>query len=121
MSMLQKGIRGAISVEENTTESIGENTRLLLEKIIQENGLKMEEIVSVMFTATKDLTKVYPARIAREMGFSQVPLMCLQEMHVEYSLERCLRVLITINCSPEREVRHVYLKKATKLRPDIAG
>lgn len=117
--MIQKAIRGAISVEENTIDSIVENTRILLEKISAENNLQNNEIVSIIFSATKDLTKIYPAKIAREIGFSDVPLMCLQEMSVEYSLEKCIRVLITINCDSARKIRHVYLKKATKLRPDI--
>lgn len=118
--MIQKGIRGAISVEENTEESIIENTKILLEKILEENVLDMEHVVSVVFSSTKDLTKVYPAKVAREVGFSSVPLMCLQEMYVEYSLEKCIRVLITINCDKNHKIKHVYLKKAAKLRPDIA-
>lgn len=117
--MVQKAIRGAISVEENTEESIIINTKILMEKIIKENDLLMENIVSVMFSVTKDLTKIYPAKVAREIGFSNVPLMCLQEMYVEYSLEKCIRVLITINSENNFPVKHVYLKKAKKLRPDI--
>lgn len=117
--IIQKGIRGAISVEENSVESITHNTRILLETMINENQLSNEEMVSVLFTATSDLTKIYPAKIAREFGLTDVPLMCLQEMYVEGSLEKCLRVLITINCRPERSVSHFYLKKAAELRPDL--
>ena len=117
--MIQKGIRGAISVEENTEESIKENTKILMGKILEENIIEMDDIVSVVFSATKDLTKVYPAKIAREIGFSSSPLMCLQEMYVEYSLEKCIRVLITINCEKNHKIKHIYLKKAAKLRPDI--
>lgn len=117
--MSQKAIRGAISVEENTEDSIIINTKLLMEKIIEENELVMEDIVSVLFSVTRDLTKIYPAKVAREIGFSSVPLMCLQEMYVEYSLEKCIRVLITINCQEGYRAKHVYLKKAAKLRPDI--
>jgi monofunctional chorismate mutase len=117
--MIQKGIRGAVSVEENTEESIITNTKLLLNKILDENSFKMEDVVSVIFSATRDLTKIYPAKVARDTGFSNVPLICLQEMYVEYSLEKCIRVLITINCGKDTEIKHVYLKKAAKLRPDI--
>lgn len=121
MYMLQKAIRGAISVEENTEESVITNTKILMEKIIEDNKLVMENIVSVIFSVTKDLTKIYPAKVAREIGFSNVPLMCLQEMYVEYSLEKCIRVLITINSEENLPIKHVYLKKAGKLRPDIQG
>lgn len=117
--MIQKGIRGAVSVEENTEESIITNTKLLLNKILEDNSFKMEDVVSVIFSATRDLTKIYPAKVARDTGFSSVPLICLQEMYVEYSLEKCIRVLITINCEKDTEIKHVYLKKAAKLRPDI--
>jgi len=117
--MIQKGIRGAISVEENTEQSITENTKILLDKILEDNIIDMENVVSVIFSATKDLTKIYPAKIARELGFSSVPLMCLQEMFVEYSLEKCIRVLITVNFEENCKINHVYLKKAAKLRPDI--
>lgn len=119
--MLQKGIRGAISVEENTEKSIIANTRILIEKIVEENQIVMENVVSIIFSVTKDLTKIYPAKVAREIGFSNTPLMCLQEMYVEYSLEKCIRVLVTINCEKDFKVNHIYLKKAKKLRPDIIG
>ncbi len=117
--MIQRGIRGAISVEENTEELITLNTKILLEKIIEENKIDLDNIVSVIFSATKDLSKIYPAKVARDLGFSSVPLMCLQEMHVEYSLKKCIRVLITINCEKDFKIKHIYLKKAAKLRPDI--
>ena len=118
--IIQKGIRGAITVEENTADSIAANTRMLLEQLISDNQLSNEDMVSVLFTATADLTKVYPAKVAREFGLSDVPLMCLQEMYVEESLEKCLRVLITINCKPERKITHSYLKEAVRLRPDLS-
>lgn len=118
--MLQKAIRGAITVEENTEEAIRENTKLMLKKIMEENQLDSQDIVSVIFTATRDLTKIYPARVAREMGLTLVPLMCIQEMYVENSLEKCLRLLVTINCEKNFKIKHVYLKKAAALRPDLS-
>ncbi len=118
--MLQKAIRGAITVEENTEESIVENTKNVLEKIIKDNQLKSHDMVSVIFTATRDLTKIYPARVARDLGLTSVPLMCMQEMYVENSLEKCIRLLITINCEKDFKVKHVYMKGAAALRPDLS-
>lgn len=115
-----KAIRGAITVEKNTRQEILDNTKRLLSAIIDKNSLRYEDIVSVIFTATKDLDAVYPAVAAREMGMTQVPLMCCQEMYVEDSLEKCIRVLIHAYLDDDRVPHHVYLEKAINLRPDIA-
>lgn len=117
--MIQRAIRGAITVEENTKESIGENTKIMIEKILADNELKQEDIVSIIFSATRDLDKIYPARIARDLGLTQPALFCLQEMYVENSLEKCIRVLLTINCEESFKAKHVYLKGAASLRPDL--
>lgn len=115
-----KAIRGAITVEKNTRQEILDNTKRLLSAIIDKNSLRYKDIVSVIFTATKDLDAVYPAVAAREMGMTQVPLMCCQEMYVEGSLEKCIRVLIHAYLDDDRVPHHVYLEKAINLRPDIA-
>ncbi len=113
-------IRGAITVEKNSKECIIENTRLLLEDIIKSNDLLLENIVSVIFTATKDIDAVYPAVAAREIGIVQAGLMCMQEMYVEGSLEMCVRVLVNVECDrKQKNMRHIYLKGAVKLRPDL--
>ncbi len=115
-----RGIRGAITVKANEKKQILKNTKLLIKKIIDENNIKNEEIVSIIFTATSDLDKEYPAVAARKLGFVQIPLMCCQEMFVKDSLEKCIRILMHINrdCNLE-EINHIYLKKAKKLRPDL--
>ncbi len=114
-------IRGAITVEENTRENILYNSKLLLNEIIKKNNININSINSVFFTATKDITKVYPAVAAREIGICEAGLMCVQEMFVEGSLEMCIRVLITANIAiRQKDVKHVYMKNAKKLRPDLS-
>jgi chorismate mutase len=115
-----RGVRGAITVEENSSEAILEATRTLLETIVAENGMKAEEIASVIFTATADLDAVYPAVAARELGWVTVPLLCMQEMRVAGSLPRCIRVLLHWNTErAPAQIRHIYLGEAQRLRPDL--
>lgn len=115
-----RAIRGAITVEKNTREDILEASGELLKEIIELNEIETEELVSILFTATTDLDAVYPAVAAREMGLDWVPLLCFQEMEVQGSLARCIRVLVFIDRkSPQEEIKHVYLREAVKLRPDL--
>lgn len=114
-------VRGAITVENNTKEEILENTSLLLQEIIKKNNIKMKNVISIIFTATEDLNKVYPAVAARELGFTKCGLMCFQEMKVENSLTKCIRVMLFIKSNmSQAEVKHIYLRDAKKLRPDLS-
>lgn len=118
--MACRGIRGAICVEINDAGAIIAAARELLERIVAANDLAVEDIASVIFTATPDLDAAYPARAAREMGWVDVPLLCMQEMIVAGSLPRCIRVLVHWNTDlPSSEIRHVYLGKTRALRPDL--
>lgn len=113
-------IRGATTIRENTEEEIINETKKLLEKIISENKLKKNNVVSIIFSSTKDITKAYPARAARNLGFTDIGLMCFQEMFVEDSLKLCIRVMIFYNSESSREkYRHIYLNQAKNLRPDL--
>lgn len=116
-----RGIRGAITVEANEVEAIIVATRELLEHMVAANRVEVRDLAAVIFTATPDLDAAYPAQAAREMGWHHVPLLCMQEMGVAGSLSRCIRVLMLWNtdCDPE-EVRHIYLRQARILRPDLA-
>jgi chorismate mutase len=119
-----RGIRGATTVGRNQTKEILEATRTLLQAIVEKNRISADDvaknIVSVIFTTTADLDAVYPAVAAREMGWTDVPLLCMQEMHVEGSLRQCIRVLIQWNTERmQSEMRHVYLGGAQLLRPDL--
>lgn len=114
-----RGVRGAISVDENTRDCLLTTTRELLEGIIAANGIHPDDIASVWFTTTPDLTAEYPAIAARQLGWTEVALMCGHEMEVPHGLKMVVRVLIHWNTSLRNsEIRHVYLKEAVKLRPD---
>ncbi len=117
-----RGIRGAISVSADNADCILESTRTLLLVVQKANpGLRAEDIASVWFTTTPDLSAVAPARAARDLGWTLVPLMCSMEMPVEGSLPLVIRVLIHWNTElPQAAVHHVYLGTAVVLRPDLA-
>ena len=102
--MACRGIRGASSVDANDADAIVAATRGLLERIVSANDISVNDVASVIFTATPDLDAAYPARAAREMGWVHVPLLCMQEMAVVGSLPRCIRVLLLWNTdrSPDR-------------------
>lgn len=119
--MICRGIRGAICAETNQADAILKATRLLLERLAAANDLSPTDIASVIFTTTADLDAAYPARAARELGWTRVPLLCMQEMSVVGSLQRCIRVLIHWNTERAmQEIQHVYLGEAQALRPDLA-
>jgi chorismate mutase len=121
VNMVCRGVRGAISVEKNEVETILTATRQLLEEMIQKNGIKQEDVASVFFTCTKELNTVYPARAARDLGWTSTSLMCMQEMDVAGSLEKCIRILIHWNTDKsQEEIKHIYMGEATKLRPDLS-
>jgi monofunctional chorismate mutase len=113
-------VRGAVTCAENSKEMILSETKKLLLDIISKNEIKIDDILAVFFTATNDLDKVYPAVAAREIGITEAALMCFQEMHVEGSLEKCVRVgVLAENGKSQREAVHVYIGEAAKLRPDL--
>jgi chorismate mutase len=115
-----RAIRGATTASANTVEAMREVVTELLDEIEGRNHLDPEDIVSVIFTATRDLDAIFPAAIARERPhWENVPLLDVQQMHVEQSLERCIRVLIQVNTlKPQTEICHPYLREAKNLRPD---
>ncbi|MFO7741717.1 MAG: chorismate mutase [Anaerolineae bacterium] len=118
--MICRGIRGAICAEANEVDAILTATHHLLSQIVAQNELSADDVSSVIFTVTPDLDAAYPARAARRMGWTKVPLLCLQEMAVEGNLPRCIRVLIHWNTNrPLDQIRHVYLGQARALRPDL--
>lgn len=113
-------IRGAITVQENTKQDILDSTKILLLAILENNQLKTEDVISIYFTGTKDLTAVYPAVAAREIGLTECSLICAQEMYIEGSLNMCIRVLLHVNSKHcQKDAKHVYLREAKSLRPDI--
>jgi chorismate mutase len=121
--MTTRGIRGAITVEADQPELIISATQELLGAIIKANpDLQIEEVASAIFTMTEDMASVHPALAARRMGWGYVPMLCAREIPVPGSLPRCIRVLIEWNTnSPQANIRHVYLREAVSLRPDLAN
>ena len=118
-----RGIRGATTVSADEPHLILQATRELLEEILEENkGMQPEDVASAIFTVTDDLASTFPAQAAREMGWSQVPMLCAREIPVSNSLARVIRVLVHWNTEiPQSEITHVYLREAVKLRPDLVA
>ncbi len=115
--MITKGIRGAITVEENTEEAIKKATIELLNELVKKNNIELSMISHVIFTLTQDLNAAFPAKFARiDLKWDNVAMMCFHELDVQNSLKKCLRVLIVINCRDEFEPEFVYLEGAKELR-----
>jgi chorismate mutase len=116
-----RGIRGAVQASTNTAEDILQSTRQLLLALIEANsGLMAEDIASVFFTVTEDLNAAYPAKAAREIGWTSVSLLCAREISVPGSLPRCIRILIHWNTQQsQNSIRPVYLGAASELRPEF--
>lgn len=113
--MKSVGIRGAITVEENSETSIKSATLELLGELVAKN--KIDSISHVFFTLTKDLNAAFPAKFARlDFGWDNVAMMCHQELDVPNSLEKCLRVLVVVNAQNDFTPEFVYLKGAEVLR-----
>ncbi|RAP34477.1 chorismate mutase [Candidatus Marinamargulisbacteria bacterium SCGC AG-439-L15] len=116
-----RGIRGATTVEENSEKAILSETKVLLKTMFSENGIDIDEVASIFFSLTPNLNATFPAQAARELGLTNTPLFCLQEVDVPDSLKSCIRLLIHVNTTKKQsEMTHVYLKKAVSLRPDQA-
>lgn len=115
--MISKGIRGAITVNENTSESIGSATIKLLQEMLKVNHIEQNDISHAIFTLTPDLNADFPAKYARiNLKWKDVPMMCFNELDVEGALPKCLRVLLVINCSENFEPEFVYMGGAQVLR-----
>lgn len=112
-----RAIRGAVTAE-NTVSDILKKTNELLSEIMNRNSLEIKDIDAIVFSLTSDLTAVYPARAAREMGFTETALFSVAEPNIDGSLKGCIRVLVLLNNDRER-LNFVYLGKAETLRPDI--
>ncbi len=116
-----RGVRGATTVTRNQKEEILEVTKELLSTMLEVNGIDTEDIASAWLTTTPDLYAEFPAVAARHIGWTQVPLMQSHEMSVPGMLPLCIRVLLHWNTEKtQSEIRHVYLREAARLRPDLS-
>ncbi|MDM5187807.1 chorismate mutase [Bacillus sp. DX4.1] len=117
-----RAIRGAITVKHNETGEILTATERLVKEIVNENGICPTDIVSVLISTTADINACFPAAALRRVeGFTYVPVMCVKEIEVPNALQKCIRVMMTVMTKQmQHEVKHVYLEKATELRPDLS-
>ncbi|MGP3955170.1 chorismate mutase [Nonomuraea sp. 3N208] len=116
-----RAIRGAIQVDANDRDSIVAGTTELVSAIMERNELTTDDVISVLFTATPDLTAEFPALAARKLGFHEVPLICCTEIDVPGALPRVVRLMAHVETDrPRAEIQHVYLRGAVALRQDIA-
>jgi chorismate mutase len=117
-----RGVRGATTVEEDTVAQVTERSQELMHELMARNGLVEDDLISVLFTATGDVTSTFPATAIREIGFGAVPLLCAAEVAVPGSMPLCIRVLLHVHTSRSRdEIKHVYLHGAQGLRDDLPG
>lgn len=114
-----RGIRGAITVSENTKEAIIAASKELLQNLMEANEVEISDVACILFTTTPDLNAAFPAAAARELGWTQVPLLCGYEINVPGSLSSCLRILVLFNTNKKNEeIIHVYLGDAVTLRDE---
>ncbi|HZW69054.1 MAG TPA: chorismate mutase [Pseudogracilibacillus sp.] len=118
---MMRGFRGATTVTANDEKEILVETEKLLRQMVDQNDIKPESISHVFFSVTDELNAVFPAKVSRQIeGWKHVPVMCMKEIDVENSLEKCIRVMLVAQTSlAQDEVEHIYLNDAIKLRPDL--
>jgi chorismate mutase len=115
-----RALRGATTVDADTVEQVESRTVALLDAMVAANGVDHDDLISILFTATPDVTAMFPATAARAAGFGDVPLMCAQEIAVAGSMPRCIRVMAHLTTERTREeLHHVYLEGAVGLRDDL--
>jgi chorismate mutase len=115
-----RAVRGAIQIEADSREAILEGTSELVTEVMRRNALTADDLISVVFTATPDLTAEFPAYAARLLGLADVPLLCATEIAVAGAMPRVLRLLAHIESQRGRaDIRHVYLRGAAVLRTDL--
>jgi chorismate mutase len=115
-----RALRGATTVDADTVEQITERVQTLVREMLDRNGIDKDDLISVIFTATDDVTSIFPATAARGVGLGDVPLICARELAIQDGTPRCIRVLMHLTTTRSRaELRHVYLEGAKGLRDDL--
>jgi len=113
-------VRGAIQVDENDRDAILEGTTELVQTMLARNEFTLDDLISIVFTATPDLTAEFPAYAARKLGMTDIPLMCATEIAVPGAMPRVVRLLAHVNTElPRHAIRHPYLRGAAALRRDL--
>ena len=116
-----RGFRGATTISANSEQEIMTETRKLVLEMVQQNNIDPSDISHVLFSVTDDINAAFPAKVARELpGWSHVPVMCMREIDVPNSLEKCIRVMLLAKTDlQQNEVEHIFVNEAVKLRPDL--
>jgi chorismate mutase len=115
-----RAVRGAIQVDADGREEILDGATELVSEVLHRNAIDPADLISIVFTATPDLTAEFPAYAARQLGLVDVPLLCATEIAVPGAMPRVLRLLAHVETDRHRdEVRHVYLRGAAALRTDL--
>jgi chorismate mutase len=116
-----RAIRGAVQIDSTDRDAILEGTTDLVSTVMSRNDLTTDDVISVLFTVTPDLTAEFPALAARKLGFHAVPLMCATEIPVPTAMPRVVRLMAHVDTDrPRADMQHVYLRGAAALRLDIA-
>ena len=120
MSPAVRALRGATTVDTDTPEQINKRVGELVNEMLARNEVDKDDLISVIFTATDDITSMFPAAAARGVGLGDVPLLCARELAIAGGTPRCIRVLMHLTTERSRsELRHVYLAGAEGLRDDL--
>ena len=115
-----RALRGATTCEVDEPAHITERVVALLERVLEQNDVDKEDLVSILFTSTDDLHSMFPAAAARTMGLGDVPLICARELDIEGGTARCIRVLLHLSTTkPRSALHHVYMEGAQGLRDDL--
>jgi len=119
--MMTRGLRGATTVTKNEATEIIDHTKQLIAEMVDKNDVKPEHISHVFISVTNDLNDVFPAKALRKFsGWTYVPVMCMQEIDVPNSLEKCIRIMMVLRTDKNQdELIHIYHNEAIKLRPDL--
>ncbi|MGO9557798.1 MAG: chorismate mutase [Acidimicrobiales bacterium] len=120
MAAMLRAVRGATTVDEDTEEQVTQRVQALVEQMLARNDIHHDDLVSILFTGTEDVTSMFPATAARGSGLGDVPLICAREMAVRGSQALCIRVMMHVYTARSRsELHHVYLEGARSLRDDL--
>ena len=120
MTAAVRALRGATTVDADTPEQVHERVGALVNEMLDRNEVDKDALISIVFTATDDVTSMFPAAAARAVGLGDVPLLCARELAIDGGTPRCIRVLMHLTTERSRsELRHVYLAGAEGLRDDL--
>lgn len=116
-----RAVRGATQLDVDEREHLLERVEELVKEVLHSNALTNDDLISIVFTATSDLHSEFPAYAARQMGMTDVPLLCARELEIEGSMPRVIRLMAHVETERSRDdVVHVYLHGAAGLRRDLA-